>query len=253
MKEDPRLFVKPDGNLGVLYTAKKGIVADTRLCYFEISPNIYPYPTSVNFSETVLLNHSLHQKNWIPFTHGEDTYFIKRLNPLSIYKLTPHIYEEDVGGPRPIPSQVLHHVFHSNKSIHLPWREEYGSSIRGGTPAILVQGYYLLFFHTVARLQKLYDLKTYMMGAMTLCPDFPFRIHSMSLYPIVNKSWYQGEWVEQPKIDYVMFPMGLILDPNDDDFVLVSLGHNDKDGWIAKFEIEGLYNSLKVVDECTNN
>ena len=45
--------------------------------------------------------------------------------------------------------------------VALPWRGEYGMPIRGGTPAILVNGVYLSIFHTVSMFQMPYKLKTY--------------------------------------------------------------------------------------------
>ena len=90
----------------------------------------------------------------------------------------------------------------------LPWDSFFGGDIRGGTPAILVGQHYLAFFHTVAG--SLEDVRTYYMGAMRLCPYYPFNIHSISKHPIYDPRWYRGPWVSTNKypIDYVVFPTG---------------------------------------------
>jgi hypothetical protein len=101
----------------------------------------------------------------------------------------------------------------------LPWRAQYGEQIRGGTPAIRIphpndQSYnlYLAFFHTVATHMR---KRTYFMGAVTFRggergADLPqLKIHSMSALPIVPAaSFYEGAWVQDGVLDYILFPTG---------------------------------------------
>jgi hypothetical protein len=135
--------------------------------------------------------------------------------------------------------------------VPIPWPGEYGLPIRGGTPAILVNGVYLSIFHTVSMFQMPYKLKTYFIGAITFCPNPPFNIHSISKYPIVKESFYSGEWVKN-NLDYVLFPVGIIKDKSDK-YLFISMGVQDKNGYVVKFEIEGLFKSLNIISNCTLN
>jgi hypothetical protein len=138
-----------------------------------------------------------------------------------------------------------------HESVPLPWKPWYGLPIRGGTPAIMVNGYYLSMFHTVAMFQMPFKLKTYFMGAVTFCPKPPFQLHSMSSHPIVKERFYDGEWVKT-NLDYVVFPVGIVMDV-DGKHILVSMGSQDKTGWIIKLEIEGLFASLDIISDCSSS
>jgi hypothetical protein len=87
--------------------------------------------------------------------------------------------------------------------LPLPWRGEYGSFLKGGTPAILVDGHYLSFFHTES--SHTTAINTYYMGAITFCPQFPYEIHSISECAIMGDDWYEEEWSHSSR-DYVVFP-----------------------------------------------
>jgi len=68
--------------------------------------------------------------------------------------------------------------------------------IHGGTPAQLLQecDCYLSFFHSKGFLSG-NALSTYFAGAFTFTKDPPFRLLSISPFPIVARSLYQGPWV----------------------------------------------------------
>ena len=65
---------------------------------------------------------------------------------------------------------------------------------------------------------------------------------------IVNK----GPWTYLPisyyHIDYIVFPMSFIIDENNE-FLYVLYGKQDKEGWIAKIDFHLLMNSLTVLNE----
>jgi predicted GH43/DUF377 family glycosyl hydrolase len=133
----------------------------------------------------------------------------------------------------------------------LPWREEYGNHLRGGTPAILVRGVLLSFFHTQVNLHVFYSLNTYFMGAITFCPQPPFAISSISAYPILLPNLYEGNWV--PKfLNYVVFPSGISLD-EDGKHVHVSLGYQDMSAYVMRMELDTLLASLDFVADCNNS
>jgi hypothetical protein len=56
---------------------------------------------------------------------------------------------------------------------------------------------------------------------------------------------------QSPRIDYVAFPVGLALDPRDPRSVLLSLGHQDEDGFVLRLEVDGLARSLQLVHACS--
>ena len=133
---------------------------------------------------------------------------------------------------------------------------EYGWPARGGSNLILVKGVYLGLFHSVCMYQKpATNARTYFMGAITLCPHYPFHIHKITRFPILKDMFYKGTYtysVAQFRIDYVMFGVGITMDPNSTEHVLISFGHQDGDGYIIKMNINELYDNMKLVSHCSN-
>ena len=131
----------------------------------------------------------------------------------------------------------------------VPWL--HGTAIRGGTPAILVRGVYLLFFHIKSADPSTDALKpsSYKMGALTFCPAAPFRIQAVSPEPIIHKDLYGGSWLTR-SITTVVFPAGLVLYP-DGENLLLSFGWQDRHSVIAKLNIQGLFESLITIADCT--
>jgi predicted GH43/DUF377 family glycosyl hydrolase len=129
----------------------------------------------------------------------------------------------------------------------LPWNSNpYGESIRGGTPAILVRGVYLSFFHSVA--SPIHG-RLYFIGAFTFCPEPPFDVHAMSSHPIIFPKWYDGQWLTDIT-DYTVFPTALWLDHESDQYMYVSVGYRDQDAVVLKIHIDELLESLEHVAEC---
>lgn len=244
LQEDPRLLARHDGSLTIVYTAKESLFKPPKQCYCQLT--LDSSSKQVIVSDSVLLDgHGLdpNQKNWIPFEYNKELYFIQTVNPLHILRHTT-TDNQQVG--------QLTTVHRAPTEIHLPWMKEYGAHIRGGTPAVLVNGYYLAFFHTVAQLQRRNNLRTYFMGAITFCPSPPFDIHSISTHPILQEKFYEGAWVEPRRTDYVMFAIGLLKE-EDNKHILVSFGHQDKHAYLARFHIQELYESMEIVSNCTKS
>lgn len=240
LQEDPRLLSRHDGSLTIVYTAKESLFKPPKQCYCHLTLDS---KNQVIVSDSVLLdNHGLdpNQKNWIPFEYNKELYFIQTVNPLHILRHTTTDTNR-VG--------QLTTVYHSPTELHLPWMNEYGVHIRGGTPAVLVNGYYLAFFHTVAQLQRRNTLRTYFMGAIAFCPTPPFSIRAVSTHPILQEKFYNGPWVEPRRTDYVMFAIGLFKE--DSEHILISFGHQDKHAYLARFSIPELYESMEIVSNCT--
>lgn len=239
-KEDPRLLVLKDNSLLISYTAKASLFSTIMQCFIRATLN--PITNTVEFKDTWLMydqERNLTGKNWIPMQHKHRLMFIVHINPMIVLEV--------VGkgeGHKAITKVVSNSSF-----VNLPWDPEFGDEIRGGTPAVLVRGVYLSFFHTV-QLHERYRLRSYYMGAMTLCPDHPFNILSMSSFPIIDKGWnlYQNQWLGRG-MDYVVFPTGIVVDETET-FVFVSFGHQDKHAGVMKMNITTLLDSLTYVSGC---
>eukprot|EP01034_Spumella_vulgaris_P027311 gene27311-34007_t len=209
---------------------------------------------------------------------------VVQLLPFSANNTTQHseqgVSEESLRGR----IQTLHRSDH----VDLPWKAAYGASLRGGTNAILIkhihltkdsdsmtsssahttnitartrkltnstnagdEHVYISLFHTKTRAQKPFNsLDTYFMGAMLLCNRPPFSIHAMTEYPLVPREWlYQTAWVNR-NMDYVVYPTGILLSSADSNHLLVSFGHQDRDGHIVVFDINKLIDSMVFVSAC---
>jgi len=112
-------------------------------------------------------------------------------------------------------------------------------------------------------------MATYLMGAITFCPHPPFNIHAVTYQPIVNESFYDGPWI-WPSLDFGVYPSGIIYDRphhhhensnnkqhnnnhvNRSHDVWVSIGHQDKNAYIVKFDVIQLYRSMEVVSNCSS-
>ena len=53
------------------------------------------------------------------------------------------------------------------------------------------------------------------------------------------------------RMDYVVFPDGLVMDPNNSSQILLSFGHQDREGIIAEIDLKGLLSTLHFVNDCT--
>lgn len=245
LQEDPRLvYVPARKTLSVMYTAKEQIMAGVVMCYLNITASNFSNSTSprrfmrrrnllegsaddkpnLMMSTSVVMNNPIHSpfdgpKNWVPFLYTGKEYtnkllFIQNIHPLHVLEHVDTDPDTHIGTMRMIQYDPLD--FRNSSATEptpLPWAAEYGSLIRGGTPAILVpyhhhprtKNIFVALFHTVAQ----YHMRTYYMGAVTFCNSRPFKIHSISEHPIIpNAMLYDGAWVQNWVVDYVVFPTG---------------------------------------------
>jgi hypothetical protein len=73
----------------------------------------------------------------------------------------------------------------------------------------------------------------------------PFAIERISKEPLMTKSFVDeelGGW-SYHSVDYITFPMGFTMD---DDFIHVSYGRNDKNGWIVTLNKSALINDYMM-------
>lgn len=268
-----------EGDLMVMYTCKASLFSPPMPCYFHMT--LIPHPHKVNkkiihFTDSVVMEDHPYvksQKNWIPLLakggggredgngsaeeeeeeEEEKLYFIQSINPFHLL-LHNETNEKTRRGKA--------YLVHERPEIPLPWSEEYGLPLRGGTPAYLLKNMefmnqappplsqqqqqessqddddelkmkeegaaedeelaeypsslYIAFFHTVLQRSAALGsgtIRTYFMGAITFCPNYPFEFFSVSTHPILQEKYYEGEWADPPKIDFVMFPIGVFERP----------------------------------------
>jgi predicted GH43/DUF377 family glycosyl hydrolase len=197
-----------------------------------------------NFSVKYSLDLDQHiqpiEKNWIPFAFSEDG---KSEQVLFNYSINPHkvLKMNDLK-----KNEMQHLIFANDVSFQkLAWGNLWGT-IRGGTPAKLVDGQYLAFFHSSFNEE---DKKWYVMGAYTFDAKPPFRINAISQHPILFKGIYDTlpQNTSHHKLRAI-FPAGFALDKVDGREVIhVSCGENDCAVKIITLDKELLLKSLKPI------
>lgn len=117
------------------------------------------------------------QKNWVPFEWG-DSFLIG-------YSMIPHM----ILSPDSITGECTP-KYCAPKVGNWKW-----GMPRGGTPAILVDGEYLAFFHSSLFMKSVVSPNApmwhYFMGAYTFSPNPPFQITSISPYPLIARDFIQ--------------------------------------------------------------
>lgn len=191
-----------------------------------------------------------HQKNWCPFLYEGGLYFISQVEPMTTHRV---ILQNSNG------TQATYVEEHRAAMANVSWM--YGM-IKGGTNARrITNSTYLGFFHSKQYLRPS-SLITYVFGAYTFEAAPPFKLLSWSVTPIVHQSWYEGPWSHYKNyIDYIVFPMTYEFTRHDFDFrhcssnaclneteLLLSVGIQDKTGYLAKLNLLQLLNTLQPVE-----
>eukprot|EP01037_Dinobryon_pediforme_P021349 gene21349-22193_t len=239
-------------------------------CYALLQWNSTTNSISVHKQHILLIQGTaeggLSQKNWTPFEHRKSIHFVVSFSPLHIVALTG---EYAMDGTRQIVRTIVH-----SPEARLPWLgSEFGSFISGGSPAIHLsahllsgivgndisseqkEGLFLTIFHTFT---TVYGRRVYFFGAITFCPSFPYFVHSMSAAPIIlQKSLYEGPWIEHPTLSYVLFPQaggegdgrgdGVQKDRR---WLWIGFGHQNKDAVLTKVDLGQLLANLTWVRDC---
>lgn len=171
------------------------------------------------------------EKNWSPFVYNDEMYLI--------YSLDPHLIFKPIYG-----TQSCETVCCTNKKLIWDW-----GILRGGTPALILDGQYLTFFHSQIYMTSVHsdnkNMSHYFMGAYTFSLEPPFEITKFSPEPIVGKNFYHG-----PKYKpywgsvRVVFPCGFVFDEK---HIWVIYGRQDHESWVVKLDRQGLLDSLVPV------
>jgi predicted GH43/DUF377 family glycosyl hydrolase len=196
----------------------------------------------LNFErDTYWMKYAGDQKNWAPFEHNGQMLFVQQFQPMHVVAID----ETSAISANIVSMKTISRALH--KDI-LPWNTDlFGSTIRGGTQAILLpdNSSYLALFHTCVINPPDKVILTYFMGAVVFNASWPFNLISMSEVPIYKSELYRGNW-SRGGLDYVLFPTSMFLAEHAR-YVWVSAGHQDRDGVIMKLHLKGLLATLKPV------
>jgi len=171
------------------------------------------------------------EKNWTPFNYKE--------NLLLAYSLQPHLIF------RPLLRQGRCETFTSSLG-KIDWK---WGDLRGGTPGLIDDTYYLAFFHTCQPMETVQsngkNILHYFMGVYTFALEPPFEILSISSEPIFAKGFYQGTTYKPywHPINAV-FPCGFVFDQH---FIWIVYGRQDHEAWVMKLDKQKLLQSLRPV------
>ncbi len=196
-------------------------------------------PTTCEIQSIIPLDLRINQieKNWSPFTYcgknqEESLYFqylvaaprkiLKFENKQSSFELEKSYARGEVWSPR--------------------WGTPYG-----GTPAHLVDGEYLSFFHS--KFVDSMGIYWYVMGAYTFEAKPPFNITSVSPHPILFENIYGSTHLNTADpMKCVIFPTGFVIDEQNDKTVIhLACGENDSTCKIITLDKDQLLKSLKKV------
>lgn len=163
------------------------------------------------------------QKNWAPFEWNGTL--------LLSYSLNPH----EVIHPN-LSTGTCQKCYETSKLVQWPF-----GSMRGGTPALLVDGEYLAFFHsgifTATTCSDYRQMWHYYMGAYTFEAEPPFELTKMSSSPIEAPGFYTYSSYEKR----IIYPSGFIRDGSN---LYVAYGKDDSEIWIATIDLNELKKTM---------
>jgi predicted GH43/DUF377 family glycosyl hydrolase len=226
--EDPKLFFVQD-KLFMSYSFLTKPLPNYDCCInlSEISTKTFQILTQTNLK----YNLARREKNWTPFTHDGDIYFVYKYNPFSILRLN-----------KPITG-ALSNVYSTEDKL-FTWETIWGE-LRGGTPAISVGDEYLSFFHSSFVSRK---TKWFVFGAITFDKNPPHGLKRISPYPILSKKMYQSSVNPLCKNKKVVYPGGFVKGNFQGKEVFhIVCGENDAHIKLITIDAAKLMNSLTVI------
>ena len=164
------------------------------------------------------------EKNWVPFCHADQLYFVYETYPWTILK-----YEED----------GVCTIFKS-LDILIPGETPH---LSGGTPALKVGDEFVSFYHIRSGLTRSYvswNRYIYLVGAYAFDANPPFRLKKMTVRPLSYRGAYN--LTDNPK--KILYPVGVI---DQGDHFEVSVGVNDDRTEIVHVDKEKLFSLMSPV------
>lgn len=227
--EDARFFQSGESYF-LIYNDQISHFADRRgirIGAMDLSKRKLEYVTDLHVDSMKI------EKNWTPFSHREEIHFLHTIHPQRVIALA---------NPKKPLLRSLPDLFQPE----LNWQSKWGL-LRGGTPAKLVDGEYLAFFHSSFEDRK--GIIWYTMGAYAFAPSSPFKITRISSYPILFKGIYDTphQLMANPKIRSI-YPAGFVCEHREGkELIHVSCGENDSGIKIISMDKNALLASLKTL------
>lgn len=170
------------------------------------------------------------EKNWVLFDYDNKPYLSYTIDPHVIVK--PSLINGD-----------CKEISRIQQKIHWPY-----GIIRGGTPAIKVDGTYLGFFHSSA-FDPATGFHTFYVGAYTFSPEPPFQLLKISSAPFSHPDFFSTPRISIAAGKSVVFPGGFFVK---EDKLYVCYGENDAAIKIMVIDKKKLMKSLVPVRQPQN-
>lgn len=217
---DPRLVYIAD-ELFLIYTCARSEDIDSLRSSWMCTSKVHSDGKGFKCDPPLPLQlepHTQFEKNWVPFDYNRTLHLGYTINPHVVLSSSPE------GN-----CSIIHKT---SPSIS----KDFGI-IRGGTPAILVDGEYLAFFHSVLN-------GVYSMAAYTFEASPPFHLTRISPQVITHPDFYSTPKSNPISSYNVVFPAGIVADG---DRIIVSYGENDVAVKVVEFDKKLLIKSLQPI------
>jgi len=233
--EDPRLLVVGNDLCIVYSNNTEEVATDCGFCMWIAKLLFYQdeFYLYDNWKLAYLdgEQHLKREKNWVPFDFNGRLCLSYRISPHKVFFTMYH-------------SEICYTLSESNTPVKWKWGE-----LRGGTPAIDINGRYLSIFHSNIEIATTHSegkvMPHYFMGAYLFSNQPPFEITHISSRPIIAKGFYSGE--QYPyywRPTQVVFPCGILAKGNN---IWITYGRQDHEIWVAKLDRVKLLMSLSPV------
>jgi len=183
------------------------------------------------------------EKNWSPFVYQDSNGESSICFEYQVSHPRQILYLENLFDPK---KQEIYQQAASLASI--PWEKKWGMPA-GGTPARLVDGEYLAFFHSKFRDKA--GILWYVLGAYTFEAQAPFRIAKVSPYPILFEGIYDNEYLNTAEpTKCVIFPGSYAIKEHDGKTLIqLACGENDSSVKVITFDKKELLESLVQIEK----
>jgi hypothetical protein len=177
---------------------------------------------------------ALVEKNWPPFEYPEKSGKLYYIYSTSPYKIL------EIDNSTELPS--VKNISGCSDGVDAVWQKDVWGPIRGGTPARLVDGVYITFFHSMKYFPDFKSL-FYVMGAYTFEAEPPFKILAITPNPIFFKDVYSAP--HRFNKLHSIYPAGFVIEKKSDKTLLhVSCGENDTAIRIVSIDKDALLRSM---------
>lgn len=293
IERDPRFLMLPHDNVLISFTVycvqlgKNGDKGGRHTPWMGMRVLSHQYQMSDYHISTSLLlvnNDKLspgvsnQRKHWAPFIYKKRLLFVHSIEPMQVMEVDEKMTPKNITIKNPYlnTNEVVYGLETSLKcSTNCANFDKlnFTSPLRGGTPAFLVRNQYLAFYHMSTAHNKVPPIfenykeykgfsvfAHYAIGAYTFNSDKPFRLQSISRWPITHEMFVPRQ--ENKKVSLIILPItfwlenadGTIIDFHGEDekeesttIVKIVLGLHDSETVVMSMNLDRLLASLKPI------